>query len=131
MSALDDIRNALASSEIGSELTVAATLTTIREGAYNAAEPSAGPAKTTTPHACRAISSKFGGRFRAPAEVRENDFLATILLTSLADSSVRPQAGDTLSIPPPGKTVAITARITRVREIDPAGATATVDCKGP
>lgn len=130
MSALDDIRNAIGSSEIGSELMNAATLRRIAEGAYNVNEPTAGPAKTTTDYPCRALASKYGGRFRAPAEVRDNDFMATILLTSLP-SGVRPQQGDLLLVPPPGLTAPITARITRIREIDPAGATATVDCKGP
>ena len=131
MSALDDIRNAIASSVIGDELMVPSILTTVREGSYNSSDPTAGPTKTRKTYACRAVSSKFGGRFRAPSEVRDNDFLATILLTSLADPTVRPMAGDLLSIPPPGLTTPVIARITRVREIDAAGATATVDCKGP
>ncbi len=131
MSALDDIRTAIGSSAIGSELMVAAALTTVREGAYDANDPTAGPTTTRTTYPCRAVSSKYGGRFRPPGEARENDFMATILLTSLSDTSVRPQQGDLLAIPPPGKSTPINARIVRVREIDAAGATATVDCKGP
>ena len=130
MGALDDIRNAIGSSEIGSELMVAATLTTIREGAYNASEPTAGPAKTTTSYPCRAVTNKYGGKFRKDTEVRENRFLVTILLTTLP-SGVRPISGDLILIPPPGLTTAITARIEKIREVDPAGATGTYEVVGP
>lgn len=132
MSALDDIRNAIGASAIGAELMVAATLTTIREGAYNSSEPTAGPAKTTTTYPCRAVSSKFGGRFAKPREARENSFIATIMLAgNAALAGVDIKAGDLLSIPPPDRTTPITARIVRIREIDAAGATATVECAGP
>lgn len=130
MSALDDIRNAIGGSEIKSQLMVAATLTTVRSGAYDPSEPTAGPAKTTTSYPCRAISQKYGGRFRLPSEVRENSFLVTIMLTTLP-AGVRPIEGDLVAIPPPGLTSPITARIQKVREVDPAGATGTYEVVGP
>lgn len=130
MGALDDIRNAIASSEIGDQLMVASTLTAVREGAYDPLDPTAGPAKTMTTYPCRAVTSKYGGRFRKDAEVRENDFIATILLTTLP-AGVRPQQGDLINVPPPGLTAPITARIVKILEIDAAGATATVGCQGP
>lgn len=132
MSALDDIRNAIGSSELASELMVAATLTTVREGAYNSSDPSAGSSKTTTTYPCRAVTSKYGGKFRKPGEARDNSFIATIMLAgNAALVGVDVKQGDLISIPPPGRTTPINARIVKIREVDAAGATVTVDCQGP
>lgn len=130
MSALDDIRAAIKSSAIGAQLMKPATLRTIREGAYDPANPTIGPAKTTTDYKIRGLALKYGTKFRAPTESRSTDFGAILLVASLADPTL-PEPGDHLLIAPPGLKVQIEAKIVRVREIDPSGSIAMVDCKTP
>lgn len=85
--------------------------------AYDASDATAGPTGSPTTYDCEGIAFAYERRDIDGSRVVKNDYRVVILRGSL---EVLPQNGDSISIPPPGATVAATARVINVEAVTEA-----------
>lgn len=93
-----------------------ATLSRPPTSAYDANNPTAGPTGTATTYDCEGIAFNYEQRDIDGSRVVKGDY-RVVLLRSLA---VIPVPGDSVSIPPPGESVARTARVVNVEAVTAA-----------
>jgi hypothetical protein len=89
-------------------LLYSATLSRPPVSAYSTSDPTGGPTGSPTTYSCEGIAFTYQQRDIDGSRVVKGDYRVVILRGSLA---VTPAPGDSISIPPPGSTVAATARV--------------------
>jgi hypothetical protein len=103
-----------------------ATLTQQASSAYDIDDPTAAPTSTPVVHTCEGLAFTYARRDIDGTRVLKNDYRVVLLKGSL---SVMPAAGDAISIPPPGSTVAVSARVIAVEAVTESQIT--VQVRGP
>jgi hypothetical protein len=97
-----------------------ATLTQQAISALDVSDPTAAPTATPVTHACEGVAFNYAQRDIDGTRIRKGDYRVVILRGSL---SVLPNDGDSVSIPPPGGTVAVTGRVVAVEAVTQAAIT--------
>jgi hypothetical protein len=92
-----------------------ATLTQQASSAYDASDPTAAPTGTPTAIACEGLAFEYQRRDIDGTRVVKGDYQVVLLR-----GSVMPAPGDLISIPPPGSTVAASARVIAVEAVTEA-----------
>ena len=96
------------------------TLTRPASSAYDVNDPTAAPTGDDATYACEGIAFNYARRDIDGSRIMKGDYRVVILRGSLA---VLPETGDRVSIPPPGGTVATTARVIDVEAVTDAAVT--------
>lgn len=93
------------------------TLTQQATSAYDVDDPTAAPTAVPVAHACEGIAFAYEHRDIDGTRITKKDYRVVLLRGSL---SVMPGPGNLVSIPPPGSTVAATARVVNVEAVTEA-----------
>jgi hypothetical protein len=103
-----------------------ATLTRPAESAYDDTDPTAAPTGSGTDYDCEGLAFTYERRDVDGVRIMKSDFQVVILRGSL---SIIPDTGDMISIPPPGESSAVSARVVNVDAVTEAFLT--LQCRGP
>src|SRR4051812_28709772 len=89
---------------------------------YDVDDPSAAPPITETVYTCSAAAFTYDENLIPQEQIKNTDFVVTIMLGSIKDSSgdlasYVPQPGDRISIHPPGQSAPVTATVSRIASL--------------
>lgn len=93
-------------------------------GAYDASDPTAGSAKTTSSYPCKGLATKIISEFFDGDQRRRRFNGEAMILLGTLPTGVVPQAGDKITTVDPRTKNTLTATVTKV-DVDPAGVQAT------
>jgi hypothetical protein len=99
------------------------TLTRQPESAYDLSDPAAAPTGTPTSYSCQGLAFTYEQRDIDGSRIMKGDYRVLVLRGSL---STVPMNGDSISVPPPGETVAKSGRVVAVEAVTEAFVTVQV-----
>lgn len=109
-----------------------ATITRRQPGEFDPNDPSSGPATIDTVYTGDAITFVYDEDLIAGEQVKNTNFLVTIMLGSIRRASTNaiaryvPQPGDTISVPPPSASSPVDAIVSSIKSLTEVAVTCVV-----